>query len=469
MDPGFHSRVGAGLDPGFDDGFDPELDDGFDHGFADDPDYGGFWDDDVAGVRVAGRATVKGGTARGGTTRPVRRPAGRSGSTRQVRRPAGRSGSTRQVRRVQRPVGRGGKARQVQVRRPAARRPRRGNRTAITVSLVVLLVFVAAGGAVGYRLLRTYVIPPDFSGQGTGTLLVQVADGQSAHDVAQTLARLGVVASPRAFIKAVEADPQAQIDPGTYRLHRQMKASLALQLLLSPAARVQARVAIPEGWRVSQITAALGSRSGIALSNYRAAEANPGSLGLPSYARDHLEGYLFPATYNVQPKMTAAQVLRAMVQQFNQQAAQLGVTSGAKRLNLTPDQLVTVASLVQAEGGRASDFPKISRVIYNRLATGMQLDLDSTVMYALHTYGIVATDQQVADTISPYNTYRHNGLPPGPICNPGSEAIQAALHPASGNWIYFVTVDPKHGITRFTASAAQFQQLRAQLQRNMGK
>lgn len=337
------------------------------------------------------------------------------------------------------------------------------------IALVIVLVFVAGGGAVGYRLLRTYVIPPDFSGAGTGTAIVQIAQGQSAHDVAQTLAQAGVVASPRAFIKAVEADPQAQLDPGTYRLHRHMKASLALQLLLSPAARVQARITIPEGWRLSEILAALGSKSGIPLSKYQAAAANPGSLGLPSYAQGHLEGYLFPATYNVQPDTTATDVLRAMVQQFNQQASQLGVTTGARQVNLTPGQVIIVASLVQAEGGRASDFPKIARVIYNRLAAGMQLDLDSTVMYALHTYGIIASDQQVQDTNSPYNTYRHAGLPPGPICSPGAAAIRAALHPATGNWIYFVTVDPKHGVTKFTASAAEFQQLRAELQRNLGK
>jgi UPF0755 protein len=456
LDPGFQPREGTGLDTGFGTGFDTGfhtgLDDGFGHSFDDGSEFPGFWEDDAAAeVPRTGRTAVKGSTAGRGKTRQARRPAGRGGKTRQVRRPAGRGGKARQVRRT------------------AGAKPRRGSRTAVVVSLVILLVFMAAGGAVGYRLLRTYVIPPDFSGEGTGSVIVQVGQGQSAHDVAQTLARMGVVASPRAFIKAVEADSQAQLDPGTYRLHRQMKAGLALQLMLSPAARIQARVTIPEGWRLSQIITALGSRSGIPLSKYQAAEANPGSLGLPAYAQGRLEGYLFPATYNVQPNMTAAEVLRAMVQQFSQQAGQLGVASGAKGVKLTPGQVITVASLVQAEGGRASDFPKIARVIYNRLASGMQLGLDSTVMYALHAYGIVASDQQVQDTNSPYNTYRHAGLPPGPICSPGSQAIQAALHPAAGNWTYFVTVDPAHGITKFTASASQFQQLRAELQQNLGK
>jgi UPF0755 protein len=407
-------------------------------GLDDDEDYPDFWEDDAL--------VADGGTAR--------RTKGRTGG-RTKGRTKGRMG------------GRGGRSgRPV---RPVGRKPRRGRRAMSVIALVIALVLVAGGGAVGYRLLRTYVIPPDFPGAGTGTIVVQINQGQSAHDVAQTLTRLGVVASPRAFIQAAERDSRAKLDPGTYRLHRRMKASLALALLLSPAARIEARVTIPEGWRLVEILAALGSKSGIPLSKYQAAAADPASLGLPSYARGGLEGYLFPATYNVQPKAAASAVLRAMVQQFNREASQLGVTTGAPRVKLTPGQVITVASLVQAEAGRQSDFPKIARVIYNRLDAGMQLALDSTVMYALRTYGIMATNKQVQDTKSPYNTYQHAGLPPGPICSPGAGAIQAALHPATGNWLYFVAVDPAHGVTKFTASASQFQQFRAELRQNLAK
>ena len=127
-----------------------------------------------------------------------------------------------------------------------------------------------------------------------------------------------------------------------------------------------------------------------------------------------------------------------------------------------------MASLVQAEGGRLSDYPKIARVIYNRLANGMPLQLDSTVLYGLNKFGILASDMDLTSP-SPYNTYKHKGLPPGPIDSPGNAAIQAVLHPASGNWLYFVTVNPKTGETLFTSSETQFEQFRQELQKNLGQ
>ncbi len=346
------------------------------------------------------------------------------------------------------------------------RRVRR--RSAPLIALLVIAVFLASGAIVGYHFLRAYVVPPDYSGPGYGTVIVAIKQDETATDVAQTLFKLRVVASARAFVKAAEqSSQQTALEPGSYRLHRHMKAALAFDLLLSPGARIQLRITIPEGLRVDQIVSALSAKSGISAKDYRRVLASPAALGLPSYANNRPEGYLFPATYSVQPKMTAADVLRAMVQQFNTEAARINLTATARRVNLTPVEAVIVASLVQAEGGKVADFPKIARVIYNRLDVSMPLQLDSTVMYALHTYGILATNQQIK-TASPYNTYLHKGLPPGPIDSPGLAAINAALHPAHGNWLYFVTVDPKTRRTEFTASSAVFDRLRAELQRNLG-
>ena len=112
-----------------------------------------------------------------------------------------------------------------------------------------------------------------------------------------------------------------------------------------------------------------------------------------------------------------------------------------------------MASLVQAEGGRLSDYPKIARVIYNRLAHGMPLQLDSTVLYGLNKFGILATDKDLTSP-SPYNTYKHKGLPPGPIDSPGAAAIHAVLHPVPGPWLYFVTVNPKTGETLYSIANA---------------
>jgi len=251
-------------------------------------------------------------------------------------------------------------------------------------------------------------------------------------------------------------------------MHRHMNAALAYALLVNPKNLVQVPLTIPEGLRNSQVVALLGARSVIAASAYATVLKDPALLHLPGYAGGNPEGYLFPATYEVVPHETALAVLTAMVQRFRQEAAAAGLPGAASQVHLTAGQVIIMASLVQAEGGRISDYAKIARVIDNRLALGMPLQLDSTVLFGLNAYGILATDQQLASD-SPYNTYRHTGLPPGPIDNPGNAAIQAVLHPASGPWLYFVTVNPRTRETLFTSSYAQFQQLRQELARNLGQ
>jgi UPF0755 protein len=300
-------------------------------------------------------------------------------------------------------------------------------------------------------------------------VVVQVVSGDSPTSLGPKLVRLGVVASARAFVLAAEhSTSSAGLLPGFYGMHRHMQASLAYAALLDQKNLVQIKVTIPEGWRLSQILTYLGAKSGLPASAYRKALQNPASLGLPAFAKGKPEGYLFPATYAVLPHETALGVLKGMVQRFGQEAATVNLSAGARQVHLSEAQVVIVASLVQAEGGRLSDYPKIARVIYNRLARGMPLQLDSTVLYGLNKFGILATNQQLTSP-SPYNTYKHTGLPPGPIDSPGGAAIQAVLHPAQGNWLYFVTVNPKTGETRYTSSSAQFQQFREELAHNLAK
>jgi UPF0755 protein len=277
------------------------------------------------------------------------------------------------------------------------------------------------------------------------------------------------VASSRAFVLAAEHSSNSSgLLPGFYGMHEHMKASLAYALLLNQDNLVEVKVTIPEGWRLSEIISYLGAHSGIPLSKYQAVLKDPAQLHLPAAANGNPEGYLFPATYEVVPHETALGVLTAMVQQFDQEAAQFNLPASAKSVHLSESQVITMASLVEAEGGRLSDYPKIARVIYNRLAQGMPLQLDSTVLYGLNSYGIIASDQQLTST-SPYNTYKYKGLTPGPIDSPGAAAIQAVLSPASGNWLYFVTVNPKTRETLFTASEQQFEQYRAELEHNLGQ
>ena len=355
--------------------------------------------------------------------------------------------------------------------RPGAgvRRRRRLRWIAPLVAFLVIVVPLAVGGVYGYNLYMSKYHPADYSGSGTGSITVQVTQGESPTSLGPELVQLGVVASTRAFVLAAEHSTSgAGLLPGFYGMHKHMQASLAYALLVNPANMVQVKVTIPEGWRLSQIVGYLGKKSGIAASAYAKALKDPATLGLPSYANGKPEGYLFPATYAVVPHETATGVLRGMVQRFNQESATVNLTSAAQHAGLTPSQVIIMASLVQAEGGRLSDYPKIARVIDNRLKQGIPLELDSTVLYGLNTFGIIASDTQLQST-SPYNTYKHKGLTPGPIDSPGDAAIRAVLNPAPGNWIYFVTVNPKTGETLFTSSQAQFQQFRQELQHNLGK
>jgi UPF0755 protein len=310
---------------------------------------------------------------------------------------------------------------------------------------------VVIGGAYAFSLYQSKYHPADYATAGTGQAIVQVQSGQTATAVGERLVTLGVVASVRAFELAAEHSTDSNgLEPGFYRLHKQMKASLAFALLLNPAARIQDTVTIPEGLRVSQIETTLAAKTGIPVADYQRALASPGALGLPSYAGNNPEGYLWPATYEVQPNATATTVLQAMVNRFNQEAVSINLTTAATQAHLSPGQLITMASLLQAEGGRISDYPKIERVILNRLAANMPLQFDSTVFYGLHQFGTAATDQQIAIE-TPYNTYKNKGLPPGPIDSPGNAAIEAALHPAPGNWLYFVA---RNGVTTFSNTLA---------------
>jgi len=288
-------------------------------------------------------------------------------------------------------------------------------------------------------------------------VVVRIFPGDTAAVVGQRLQQEGVVASARAFSNAAKVSGQGSaLEPGYYRVHLHMNAALAFALLLKPSTRVQTKITIPEGWRLSQIIAALGQATGNP-QGYQQAIKNVAALNLPSFARG-------------QPNTPPIKVLQGMVTRFGQEAASVSLPSAAAHAQLTEADVITVASLIQAEGRNPADFPKIARVIYNRLNANpqMPLQLDSTVMFALHRYGIIATAQQIK-VKSLYNTYLHTGLPPGPIDSPGDAAIKAALHPAQGTWTYFVTVDPKTGLTKFTNSFTQFEQFRAQLEANLAK
>jgi UPF0755 protein len=347
--------------------------------------------------------------------------------------------------------------------RSSRRGPRGGELAVLAAAVVVLLVIgIGVGAAV-----RWFTTQPDYTGDGHGQVTVQVRIGDSISQVAQTLERADVVRSASAFVEVAGNDPSgSDIQPGTYRLRLQMSSASALSLLLDPSSRTSSKVLIPEGLRLDQTVTLLALRTKIASRALAAALAAPSALGLPAFANGNAEGFLFPATYDVVPGANATQMLQMMVRRFAQAEADTTLVTRARLVHLTPFQVVIIASIVQAEG-HTQDFAKMARTILNRLAVKMKLQLNSTVNYVLKNNRERLSTADIA-TPSPYNTYLVSGLPPGPIDSPGEDAINAVLSPAAGNWLYWVTVNPQTGLTKFTNSYPVFLQYKAELMANGG-
>ncbi len=332
---------------------------------------------------------------------------------------------------------------------------RRRRRRPLAAALVVLLLAgVVAGVLFGGKTLLGILNPTaeDFSGQGTGSVAVKVEEGDTLSAIATRLVDAGVIASAEPFVDAAEGNTAATgIQPGTYALRERMSGQAALDLMLDPAALQVSRVTIPEGMTVAATLERISQDTGVPLAELQAAAEDPAAIGLPAWIGSTPEGLLFPATYDFQPDDTPSDMLGAMVARGLQALDDLQV-SEADRLTV-----LTKASLVQAEASSPEDMAKVARVLENRLSDGMPLQLDTTVNYANGKGGITTTAEDRQNP-SPYNTYVHEGLPPGPITNPGEEAISAVQNPADGPWRFFVVVNPDSGETRFAETAEQHQQ-----------
>jgi UPF0755 protein len=343
--------------------------------------------------------------------------------------------------------------------------PRTSHRAAVVGVIAVLVVLTAIVVIAARVLTGVFGSGADYSGDGSGTVLVVVHSGDTASVIGDTLVADGVVKSSSAFTSAANANPASRdIQPGTYRLHHHMKASLALTLLLSPSSLVSYTVPIPEGFTAADIVARIAADTPITATALKAALADPASLGLPSWAEGHVEGFLFPATYEVEPGETATQVLTAMVTRFDQAATAVKLATESERLGMSEYDVITLASIVQREGLLVSDYPKIAEVFVNRLRDGMPLGSDATLYYVLGPNNGPLTDSEL-QMDSPYNTRKYVGLPPTPINSPGQAAIEAVLHHAVGPYLYFVTID-KAGHTAFATTLHQFNQLVAESRAN---
>ncbi|MEU4407815.1 endolytic transglycosylase MltG [Streptosporangium sp. NPDC023963] len=229
----------------------------------------------------------------------------------------------------------------------------------------------------------------------------------------------------------------------------------------------QTTLTVREGQRLTQILKQLSTATGRPLAEFRRAAEDGEALGLPAYAEGAPEGFAFPGTYEVSPTSSPDELLAAMVTRFNRAAEDSDLVAGAGRVGRTPLEILTIASIVQAESTDKRDMSRIARVIHNRLnhTPEMKLSLDSTIMYGLNKSGVMASKEDLRSR-SRYNTYARLGLPPGPICNPGADAIEAALKPAAGPWLYFVKTDREKGITKFAASEPEFLKLVEEFKKN---
>jgi UPF0755 protein len=303
-----------------------------------------------------------------------------------------------------------------------------------------------------------------------------VHQGDSLTTIGDTLVNAQVVKSVGAFTDAAAANPAAtNIQPGSYRLTMHVPAKTAVAQLLDAAHRVRgADVTLPEGGTTLDLAARLtaapcktpppGQVCGLGLDKATVDKAlhNVAGLGLPTNfktdtntAPTSLEGFLFPATYNFDRTGTVTDLLQQMVSTFIDRARATNFAAAAKSLHLTPYQELVVASVAQSEAKFPEDFPKVARVILNRIDAGIPLKIDATTRYGAQLAGIDPSGVPYDRYPTPYNTYLHKGLPPTPISNPGTSAMRGAAHPAKGNWLYYVNGD-KAGHLYFTNSDAKF-------------
>ncbi len=361
--------------------------------------------------------------------------------------------------------GRGGGGR---ASRPG-RSPRPPRRRGPLIAGLVIVAIVVAGGVAGYRFIAPKVEQvvaavtgaqgsDDYSGAGTGTVTITIRQGDIGEDVAKTLQRSDVVKSSKVFYKLLLQSPDVQFQPGSYTLKKEMSSKAALAALQDPGNAVKASIVIPEGTALKDIEAGMVSKAGLTEAEVSAAAKDVSAYGLPANVTT-LEGWLFPATYPINPGWTAKQYFQSMVDTMKEHLAAAGVAAEDQ------ERVIIFASLVQKEAGLAADYPKVARVFQNRLDVDMPLQSDATVAYGTgNTHRVTTTDAERGDASNKYNTYVHKGLPPAPISNPGDVAIKAVTNMAQGKWLYFVTVDLETGQTVFSDTFAEHEAAVAKFQ-----
>ncbi|MGW9131180.1 endolytic transglycosylase MltG [Streptomyces sp. NPDC055681] len=341
--------------------------------------------------------------------------------------------------------------------------------------LVVSLVLAGGLGGAGYfgytYWQEQFGAAPDYTGRGSGSVEVEIPKLALGNEIGNILKEKGVVKSVDAFVAAQTENPKGKsIQAGVYVLNEHMSAAEAVKMMLDP--KSQNLLIIPEGTRNSAVYAMIDNRLGIKAGTTKGvAKSKADSLGMPDWADGHkdlidpLEGFLYPAAYPVTKGMKPEDVLKTMVSRADEEYDKVDLEGAAKKYDLDgPWQVLTVASLVQVEGKTHGDFRKMAEVVYNRLKpsntqTNQLLQFDSSYNYLKGKSDIKISEAEINGNKSPYNTYTRRGLTPGPISNPGSDALAAALKPTKSGWLYFVATDGQHK-TEFAKTYNEFLKLK---------
>jgi uncharacterized YceG family protein len=319
------------------------------------------------------------------------------------------------------------------------------------------LGLVLVGVLVAWFLIAFFQPPPFDPGNGSGEVIVSVPEGATASEVSDLLSKNDVVSNSTLFEWRLKlAGETGNILPGRYVLAHNMSYGAAIDKLTSSGGKVN--VTIPEGEDRTQIAATIKD---LGLSgDYLAASKSFKGFDPNQYgAQDpkSLEGFLFPATYELDPGASVDQLISEQLQAFKQNIAGVNL-SYAKSKNLTVYDVLIIASMIDKEVQIPSERALVAAVIYNRLHRGMPLGIDATTRFQFHNYTGDITESQLQSP-SPYNTRINAGLTPTPIGNPGLDAIKAAARPAKVNYLYYVLNGDNSGHHCFTASAAEFDQL----------
>jgi UPF0755 protein len=304
-----------------------------------------------------------------------------------------------------------------------------------------LAVGALAAGAVVLALVVWAVVWYEqqvHAGPPGAQVVVEVAPGSSVGQIDAELVRRHVASSTLALRVYWFFHGTPLVSPGGYALRRRDPlAAVRAELLAGPDV-----LEVPAGFTVAETAARLSQLPGHDGAALLAAVVERAVVSPYEPAgAGNLDGLLGTGQYVVGRHEPATELLRTMVARFDRQAAAVGLDARAGALGITPYQAVIVASIVQKEGVYPQNLAKVARVVYNRLARGMPLQMDSTVLYAEHRDGGPVTSSDLS-LDSPYNTYLHSGLTPTPICFPSVASLRAALEPAPGDWLYFVLVSP---------------------------